>query len=285
MTQSNIDSQDPFTQALRTFQEEERKIRLNDDDQDKEQQLATMPLTDHLQELRVRLFILIAALVIGTIITFIFYKPIIQFLIMPLPETSNILNKDTGKQLVVTGLTEGFTTYLLIAFAGGIALALPVALHQVWAFVAPGLYEHEKRASLPFVFIGVGLFVLGVCIGFLMLRYPITWLVEFASQSFVPLVTAQSYLEFVTLFLLTFGLIFEMPLVLIFLARVGIVTEPMLKDKRATFHFAMWVAAAFITPGADLYSPMILGAIMSGLYELSIVLIRLFVKEDQAFFA
>ena len=180
----------------------------------------------------------------------------------------------------MTGLTEGFTVYLKVSIVAGVILALPVILYQTWAFIAPGLYEHEKCHALPFIFIGLVLFVIGIIVGYVVLRYPVEFLITFASNSFTELVTADSYFGFVAFFMLAFGIVFELPLVLTFMAKVGIITGDTLKKKRAVAHIGMWIAATFITPGADIYSPIILGVVMSFLYELSILFIRFAVKEE-----
>src|SRR5579884_983269 len=144
MAQSNLNTQDPF-KALEMLAQNLNNI--SDDEQD--ESLPTMSLVDHLQELRVRIFVCLIAVVVGAIVAFIFRGWIIQFLTASLPTNSNILDQDTNKQLVTTGLTEGFTIDLVLALACGVALGLPVILYQIWGFVAPGLYEHEKKASLP----------------------------------------------------------------------------------------------------------------------------------------
>jgi sec-independent protein translocase protein TatC len=242
--------------------------------------LASMSLVDHLEELRWRIFKVLVVVVIGSTVAFFFRDSLIKFLETPLPNTTSLLGLKTGHPLVVTGLTEGFTTYLLISIVAGTILALPVLLYQTWAFIAPGLYEHEKKHAIPFVFIGLMLFAVGISLGYIVLRYPVQWLVDFASDSFTPLVTAGSYFTFVAVFILVFGLIFELPLVLTFLAKFGLVSKETLQTKRAVSHVIMWVVATFATPGADPYSPIILGIAMSFLYELTIIFIHLFVKQE-----
>lgn len=266
---NKMDTQDPLVAFNSTGSQ--------DEDEDS---LATMSLMDHLEELRWRIFKALIAIVIGSIIAFVFRNSLITFLEVPLPDTANILNVKSGHPLVVTGLTEGFTTYLLISIVAGTILALPVLLYQTWAFIAPGLYEHEKKHAVPFVFIGLVLFVAGIALGYIVLRFPVQWLINFASDSFTPLVTAGSYFTFVAVFMLIFGLIFELPLVLTFLAKVGLVSKETLQKKRAVAHVIMWIAATFATPGADPYSPIILGVAMSFLYELTIIFIRFFVKQE-----
>ena len=119
------------------------------------------------------------------------------------------------------------------------------------------------------------LFIAGIALGFIVLRYPVQWLVNFASSSFAELVTADSYFTFVAFFLLAFGIVFEIPLVLTFLAQIGLVTSRTLTRRRPTVHIGMWIAATFLTPGADIYSPIILGIAMSFLFELTIVFIKI----------
>ncbi len=247
---------------------------------DDEDGLTAMSLVEHLEELRWRIFKVLIAVVVGSTVAFIFREWLIKFLEVPLPDTANTLGLKTGHPLIVTGLTEGFTTYLLISIVAGVILSLPVILYQTWAFIAPGLYEHEKKNAIPFIFIGIALFLMGIGLGYIVLRYPVQWLITFASDSFTPLVTAGSYFTFIAIFILVFGLIFELPLVLTFLARFGLVSKETLQKKRAVAHVSMWVIATFATPGADPYSPFILGAAMSLLYELTIIFIRFFVKQE-----
>lgn len=262
MASGDIDQYDPFQAFASNFDDH--------DDEDAGDESA-MSLVDHLEELRWRILKSLIAVALGTIVAFLFREQIIHFLSAPLPREADSLTK--GK-LVVTGLAEGFTVFLLISFVVGVILALPVILYQTWAFIAPGLYEREKKYAVPFIFIGILLFCMGVTLGYIVLRYPIEWLVTFAASSFTELVTANSYFTFVAFFILVFGLIFEIPLVLTFLSLVGLVTEETLRKKRASAHIGMWIASTVITPGADIYSPIILGTAMSFLYELTILFIR-----------
>jgi sec-independent protein translocase protein TatC len=237
---------------------------------------SAMTLVEHLEELRWRIFKSLIALVITTIIAFVFRVQIVQFLENPLPlAKSDVISH----HLVVTGLLEGFTTFLLVSVAVGFILALPVMLYQLWAFIAPGLYEKEKKYSVPFIIIGIVLFVAGVSLGYIVLRYPVYWLVTFASGSFTELVSAGSYFTFIAFFMLAFGIVFEIPLVLTFLAIVDLITAKTLSKKRIPIHIGMWIAATFLTPGADPYSPIFLGVAMSFLFELSIIFIKIFAKK------
>ncbi len=235
---------------------------------------SSMTLIEHLEELRWRIFKSLIAIVLFAIVAFIFREPILNFLTWPLPATANIL-RHGNQRLVVTGVGEGFTTYLLVSAAVGFLAALPVILYQVWAFVAPGLYAHEKRYALPFIIVGSILFVAGLSLGYVVLQYPVSWLINFASDNFTELVSAGNYFTFVAYFLLAFGVVFEIPLVLTFLSLVGVITAETLTRKRAAAHVGMWIAATILTPGADFYSPIILGVTMSCLFELSVLFIKI----------
>ena len=240
--------------------------------EDDENDPSAMSLVDHLEELRWRIFKSMIAIAVGSIIAFIFRGYIVHFLQMPLPQTADSL---THGKPIVTGITEGFTVFLMISIAAGFILALPVVLYQTWAFIAPGLLEKEKKYAVPFIIAGLILFAAGVSLGYIVLRYPVEWLVTFASDSFAEFVTAGSYFTFVAFFMLAFGLVFELPLVLTFLAQVDLITSRTLIKKRAGSHIGLWIASTFLTPGADIYSPLFLGVSMSCLYELSIIFIKI----------
>ncbi len=236
---------------------------------------AKMSLVEHLEELRSRLFFCVAAVGLGATVAFIFYEPILQFLLSPLPSQANALATHNGKpQIAVTGIGEGFSVVLKLSVAVGIALATPVWLYQLWGFLSPALTRREKRYALPFTLVGVALFLAGLAVGFLTLRYPIDWLLSFGEQYFVEIITADNYFTFVSYFLLAFGLTFELPLVLTFLAVMGVVSSQQLRKNRAAILVGLWIASCFITPGADPYSPLILGVAFTVLYFLSEGLIR-----------
>ncbi|HLJ33538.1 MAG TPA: twin-arginine translocase subunit TatC [Ktedonobacteraceae bacterium] len=253
----------------------------DDDDEDSANDPSAMTLVDHLEELRWRIFKSIIAIAVASIIAFVFREQIIQILTYPLPAAqADVLGKD--HKLIVTGLMEGFTVYLMISVAVGFIISLPVILYQLWAFIAPALYEKEKKYAVPFILLGIILFVMGVSLGYVVLRYPIQWLVTFAANSFNELITAGSYFTFVAFFMLAFGIVFEIPLVLTFLAQVELITAKTLTKKRAATHVGMWIASTFLTPGADIYSPIFLGVAMSFLFELSIIFIKFTTRKKVA---
>ncbi len=248
----------------------------DDEDEEEEDNGSSMTLVEHLEELRWRIFKSIIAIFVGACVAFIFRGQILGFLELPLP--GKLADPITGGKPVVTGITEGFTVYLLISIAVGFVAALPVVLYQMWAFIAPGLLAKEKKYAVPFIFVGLFLFAAGVALGYIVLQYPVQWLVTFGSESFAELISAGSYFTFVAFFMLAFGIVFEIPLLLTFLAQVDLLSSRTLAKKRAVAHVSMWIASTFLTPGADIYSPIFLGVSMSCLYELSIIFIKIIKK-------
>jgi sec-independent protein translocase protein TatC len=238
---------------------------------------ASMTLVEHLEELRRRLFYCALAVAIGSIVAFIFWDQILGFLLLPLPRAAVAISSGHGTttKLVVHGIGEQFSVALKLALAVGLAVASPVTLYQLWAFVAPGLTRKERKYAGPFTALGAALFIVGLAVGFVVLRYPVEFLLNFGSNRFTALIDADNYFSFVAFFLLAFGIVFELPLVLTFLGLINVVSSARLREKRLYYWFGMWVASCFITPGADPYSPVIIGVALTLLFELSIVLLRI----------
>ena len=238
-----------------------------------------MTLVEHLQELRQRLFVCAAAVFAGTAICFVFREAILELLLRPLPiEANALIGHDGTRRLAVTGIGEGFSVLLKLSIAAGIALATPVWVHQLWSFTSPALRGHEKKYAVPVTSVGIALFAAGLGVGFVTLRYPINWLLSFDDGHFVQVITADNYFTFVAYFLLAFGIAFELPLILTFLAVVGVVSSGSLKAQRVHILVGLWIASCFVTPGADPYSPLIVGVAFTVLYFVSETLIRLIGK-------
>lgn len=272
MATRNIDQRDPDEIV------DDLDLEGDDDDDDDEEDEggATMTLVEHLEELRWRIFKSVIAIVVLSVVAFIFRVQIQQFLTYPLPKSADAL----GGKPIVMGVGEGFTVFLKLSFAVGFLAALPIILYQLWAFISPGLLAREKKNAVPFIVIGIVLFLAGVALGYVVIRFPVEWLINFASDSFTPLISADNYYTFVAFFLLAFGIVFEIPLVLTFMAQLGLITAKTLTKRRAMAYVIMWVAATFLTPGADPYSPIILGAAMTFLFELTVIFIRIFKREE-----
>lgn len=236
---------------------------------------AVMTLVEHLEELRRRLIVSLIAIAVCTTVAFIFWDPIVGFLLTPLPAaTGNAAFILHGNKLVINDPVGGFMIPFKVSIAVGISIASPIVLYQLWGFLAPGLTRRERKYAVPFTFLGVGLFAIGLAVGFITLRYPMDWLLSFGSDRFVPLITADAYFTFVAFFLLAFGIVFELPLVITFLGVVGVINSRLLRQKRLYILFALWFVSCFITPGADPISPIIIGVAFTALFELSVLLLR-----------
>jgi sec-independent protein translocase protein TatC len=249
------------------------------DEEEDEATGGTMTLVEHLEELRKRLFYSLIAIGVFSIIGFIFWSRILDFLAAPLPDISSKLPQSGGQQkFILTTLGGPFMVALKLAIAIGIVLGAPVILYQVWAFISPALTRRERKYALPFTLLGVTLFVVGIAVGYAVLRYPVDWLLNFGNNEFVLLPDADKYLTFVAYFLLAFGIVFELPLVLTFLGMVGVVNSRVLRAKRMYILFGLWVLSCFITPGADPYSPVIIAIAFTFLFELTVILLRILKK-------
>jgi sec-independent protein translocase protein TatC len=227
---------------------------------------AEMSLAGHLVELRNRIFISVFALLPGTVLGFIFSGEIIHILIAPLPK---------GEYLVAFGLTEPFMIDLQVAVTVGAITAMPVILYQLWRFISPGLTDKERSTARPWVPLALVFFVLGVGVAYFILPYASGFLFTFQSQDIHLMLSAESYFGFVTILFLAFGLVMEFPIVLVLLSKVGIVTSKRLRSSRRMAVLGIVIFSAVVTPGADLVSPIVMAVVMYGLYEVSIVMIRM----------
>ncbi len=225
-----------------------------------------MNLVGHLVELRNRVYIALLSLVPGFIIGFIFSGPIIHFLRSPLP---------TNEPLEALGLTDALMIQMQVALITGVILAMPVILYEFWAYISPGLTPSERKAARPWVPLALVFFTLGVCVAYFILPYATGFLYTFQSKDIHILLTADAYFGFVTTLFLAFGLIMEFPIVLVLLSKVGIVSSKLLRRSRRTAILGIVIVSNLITPGADFVSPMVMAFVLYGLYEASILMIRM----------
>jgi sec-independent protein translocase protein TatC len=235
------------------------------------------PLFNHMVELRNRLLWAIGFLMIGTFISYQFVRDIYGFLVQPLADAMG----DGGSQrLIYTDLTEAFFTYLKVSmFAGGF-LTFPFLMLQIWLFVAPGLYPQEKKSILPFLVASPLLFILGgvlVYYGVL----PMAWkfFLSFqssADETVLPVMLEAKvgdYLNLVMILIFAFGICFQMPVIMAFLAKAGLITAKTLVSKRRYAIVGIFVVAAILTP-PDVISQFALAIPLMALYEISILLVR-----------
>jgi sec-independent protein translocase protein TatC len=186
---------------------------------------------------------------------------------------------ETGDKIIFTGLPEAFFTYLKVAFLSGIILAAPVIFYQFWIFVAPGLYKKEKRLLIPIVTLSTLFFVGGALFGyFVVFPYGFKFFLGFSSDTIKALPSMREYLSFSAKLLLAFGLVFELPLIITFLARLGLVSVEFLKKNRKYALLLFFVGAAILTP-PDVVTQIMMALPLMVLYEISILGAKIFGKK------
>ena len=230
-----------------------------------------MPFTFHLTELRNRLIISLTAVGIGFGLSYNFSEDLFKILSRPLPP-------DTHFSFI--RLVEPFFTYLKVSLLTGIFLASPVLIYQLWAFIAPGLHESEKKWVPPIIFFSTVLFVGGVVFGyFVVLPVGFSYFMSFSSDTIKPMLSMDEYFSFVTKFLLAFGVVFEIPLFILFLSRFGVIDTKMLSAYRKYAILGIFVLAAILTPTPDAFSQILMAAPMMILYEVGIIVAKVFGKK------
>jgi len=225
-----------------------------------------MTLMDHLRELRNRLIKCVLAVVAGTVVVWIMYPEIYEILVRPLCQV-----EPDSCQLALRDPLEGFAIRLRVSGYGGIALAMPVILWQLWQFVTPGLYPNEKRYAVPFVLSSLVLFVTGATIAYFTVGRALGFLIGISGDVQV-LFSPEPYIRMITYMMLAFGIGFEFPILLIFLQLVGVLTPAVLRKHRRYALVGILILVAVITPSGDPYSLMMLSVPMYLFYEASIVI-------------
>lgn len=225
-----------------------------------------MTVVEHLTELRRRLIISVAAVVLAAIVGFVVSGPAIDLLRSPLP--------DQYQKLYFTGAAGAFAAHLKIALYIGVAVAFPVIVYQAWRFVTPGLTRRERRVVWPVILGATALFVLGVVVGYLILPFALGFLLSFADPELQPLLTIDEYISFVGLMLLAFGLVMEFPILLIGLTRVGVLSHRAVASRRRSIIVGIVAFSTVVTPGGDIFSPLIMSAVMYALFELSLFVMK-----------
>jgi sec-independent protein translocase protein TatC len=232
----------------------------------------TLTIIEHLTELRKRITIALAALVVGVIVAFIFQGYIFKVLMKPLHGT-----KVTS--ITTFGPAEPFMVALKVSIYAGLLLALPVIMWELWAYIMPALYENEKKTIVPYVAMTTGLFLFGVVFGYyLVLPIGLKWLLGYGGDIFNQQLRAEDYIGFVTLFLLAFGVVFEMPVFILILAALRIVSAKLLRKQRRIAIVVIAVVSMVATPSQDPVSMILMMIPLLILYELSIILTSLMEK-------
>jgi sec-independent protein translocase protein TatC len=218
-----------------------------------------LPFTDHLDELRHRLIVSVVGIGLGFAVSYGFSQQLLLLLQRPMPT-----------RLVFIAPTEAFFVNLKVAFYAGLFLSVPLLLFQIWKFVAPGLYEHERQYSLPFLFVSTALFLIGAAFAYLViLPIALHFLLAQGGELWTPNITLSNYLSFCMHLILAAGLIFQFPVLMYFLAKIGVVTPAFLAKNRKYAVLAAFTISAILTP-PDVFSQVLLAIPLFLLFEVSI---------------
>jgi sec-independent protein translocase protein TatC len=232
-----------------------------------------MTLVEHLAELRGRLIKSLLAITLGALVMFVFYDQILNFLAQPYFDVCK-QHPDfgcSGDKFLITGPLDGFSTRVKVSGYGGLVVALPVVLWQLWRFITPGLHKNEKKYAIPFILSSVGLFLFGAFIAYFIMPYAIEFLIGY-SGPVTAAFTPNKYVSLLSIMMLAFGVGFLFPVLLVFLQLVGILTPKQLSHWRRQAIVIVVVVAAVITPSGDPYSLIALAVPMYIFYECSIVI-------------
>jgi sec-independent protein translocase protein TatC len=225
-----------------------------------------LPLTAHLEELKKRLIRSLIGIGIGFGACYYYKDWLFRIITKPLMD---VMPKNSF--MIYTSLPEAFFTYMKIAFFASIFLTAPFTLYQIWKFISPGLYPREKKYVIPFVLTSTLLFVGGVVFGYYLALPPaFGFFVEFSSDTLRPMFTMKEYLSFSLKLLLAFGVSFELPVFIFFMAKLGIVNSRMMSRQRRYAILIIFILAAILTPSPDAFTQVIMAVPLMILYEFSI---------------
>ncbi len=229
--------------------------------------------SEHLKELRQRLLVAFAAVVVSSLAAYYFSEPIARFFMAPLFAAQPALAK-----LVYTNLTEAFVSYIKVALLVGLIVSFPVVCYQLWSFVAPGLHKSEKWLAIQVVFWGSGLFVAGVLFAyFAVLPRMLTFLMSFTGPDLVAMPKIEAYLTFVARTALSFGLAFEIPFLMVMAGKAGIVERRYFTSKRK-YAYCLILGLGFLLSVGDPFATALLAFPLIGLYESGILVMRIFLR-------
>ena len=234
-------------------------------DQPEPLEKAAMPFLEHLDEFRKRLLRSIMAIVSCAILAFYFSDEIMWFIIQPL----------NGVPLNNMQVAGSFYAYMKVSLIAGLVAALPIVFYQMWSFIAPGLYRREKVTILPLVMISTVLFLIGAAFCYyLALPMALQFLLNFADELIKNYITVDSYISFIGLLMLAFGLSFQLPILAYFFGRLGLISSRFLGKGRRYAIVIILAVAAVVTPTPDVFTQLLLAVPMYLLYEVSILVVK-----------
>jgi sec-independent protein translocase protein TatC len=231
-----------------------------------------MALVEHLRELRNRLAISLVAIAIGVVVAYYLWQPIYDFLRQPYCDTAQ---GRKGCQLYALGIFDQFKVRLRVAFIGGTLLAAPVWFYEIGAFITPALHKRERRYAAGFLTAALLLFAAGSALAYLTVARGLQFFLQIGGGNIVVILSIESYLSFITLMLLVFGIAFEFPVVILFLNIVGILSSARMREWRRGMIFGIFLTSAVITPTQDPFTFLAMAVPLCLLYELCIVIGRL----------
>lgn len=249
-----------------------------------------MPLIEHLAELRKRLLISFAFLGIAFAVLFNFSENIFSLLVYPLNTELKIiptrpffeLIEKKAVSLIFLSPGEGFWMHLKISVVAAFVVSLPVIFHQLWKFISPGLVEKEKKYVIPFIITATFLFLVGAAFCFaVILPFALTFLLGYKTEHLTPMLSVGNYMDFCLKFILSFGAIFELPLVIVFLVRFGFMTPATLAKNRRYAVLVAFIAGAILTPTPDAFNQMLMSVPIIILYEIGILVARVLYRKGR----
>lgn len=228
-------------------------------------------LKPHIADLRKRLTISTITVVVMFFACFSFYEPILEWMMAPVKHALPV-----GTSMIAVEIQETFFTAMKVAFFGGFIISLPVIFWQLWLFLAPGLYDHEKKLVVPFVFFATLMFLLGASFAYyIVVPVGFDFLIAFGNSVVSVLPSIGKYVGFFTKLMIGFGIAFELPVITFFLAKIGIVNDQMLKDFFRYAVVLIFIVAAVLTP-PDVISQVLMAAPLLILYGVSIYIAKVF---------
>jgi sec-independent protein translocase protein TatC len=250
-----------------------------------------MPFWSHLEELRKRLVRSLVWIGVGFVACFNFSEDLLRLLLWPMNTKLTLVSSspffsavenNLPQKLHYTGLAEPFWAHLKIGLIAGIMVAFPMIMHQVWKFIAPGLLPKERRYVGFFVFFSSFFFSLGVLFCYvLLLPFAIPFLLQYKTEDLVAIIKIGEYIDFVLKFLLASGLVFELPLIIVLLSRMGIVSPDSLGRYRKFAFLGSFIIGAILTPTQDMFNMTLMSIPIYLLYEVGILASRIFGRKKK----